>query len=187
MRHAKEILGAFLAVIAFTLVLGLAYPLVMTGVSQVVFPKKADGDRSLIGVAPRHPVARYFQPRPSATGYSASATFFSNRGPNSAAAVSFYRGELDRYLRRERPYTPGLTEAQVPQDAVTTSASGVDPHISPANARIQARRIAAVRRLPLSRVQQLIEDHTDGRFIGVFGAPGVNVSALNLALDQEAR
>jgi K+-transporting ATPase ATPase C chain len=186
-RPLKEFLGALLAVIAFTLVLGVVYPLAMTGVSQVAFPDKADGDPALIGVAPRHPVARYFQPRPSATGYSATATFFSNRGPNSAAAVHVYRDEIARYLRRERPYSPALTAAGIPQDAVTTSASGVDPHISEANARIQARRVAAVRGVPLGRVRRLIADHTDGRFLGLYGDPGVDVRTLNVALDQEAR
>ena len=86
----------------------------------------------------------------------------------------------------ESRYDPGLTKAKVPVDAVTTSASGVDPHISKANADIQAHRIAAVRHLPLDRVDQLIADHTDGRFLGVIGEPGVNVLELNLALDKEA-
>jgi potassium-transporting ATPase KdpC subunit len=85
----------------------------------------------------------------------------------------------------ERPFTPGLTAARVPVDAVTSSASGVDPHISTANARIQANRIAAVRKAPLDRVLALIRDHTDGRSLGVLGEPGVNVLALNLALDKE--
>jgi potassium-transporting ATPase KdpC subunit len=85
----------------------------------------------------------------------------------------------------ERPFTPGLTAAGVPVDAVTSSASGVDPHVSAANARIQANRIAAVRKAPLDRVLALIRDHTDGRSLGVLGEPGVNVLALNLALDKE--
>jgi K+-transporting ATPase ATPase C chain len=132
------------------------------------------------------PDPKYFQPRPSATGWSASATFFANKGPNQKSTRDFYRRQLAGYLALERPFDPGLTAQQVPVDAVTDSASGVDPHISPANARIQEHRIAAVRRLPLAHVQALVSRYTDGRFLGVFGEPGVNVTELNLALDQEA-
>jgi potassium-transporting ATPase KdpC subunit len=132
----------------------------------------------------KKPDPRYFQPRPSATGYSPSATFFSNRGPNQVEARNFYRAQLATYLKRERPYDQGLTAAAVPVDAVTTSASGVDPHISPANAAIQAHRVAAVRRMPLATVDQLIDAHTDDRSLGVLGEAGVNVLELNLALDR---
>ncbi len=93
---------------------------------------------------------------------------------------------LKAYLKLEGPYNPGLADAGVPVDAITQSASGVDPQISEANARIQAHRIAAVRRLPLSRVMSLVSDNTDGRFLGLFGEPGVNVLELNIALDKEA-
>jgi K+-transporting ATPase ATPase C chain len=144
-------------------------------------PKKdADGN------AITEPDPKYFQGRPSATGYSPSATFFANRGPNSKSAVIFYKAQLAGYVALEGPYTPGLTTSGVPVDAVTDSASGVDPHISQANARIQANRIAKVRNLPLARVKQLIADNTDGRFLGLLGEPGVNVLELNLALDKEA-
>ena len=88
-------------------------------------------------------------------------------------------------LKLERPYNPGLTIGDIPVDAVTTSGSGIDPHISPAYAQLQSRRIAAVRKLPLATVQQLIDDNTDGRSLGFFGEPGVNVLELNLALDKE--
>jgi K+-transporting ATPase ATPase C chain len=191
-------------------VLGVGYPLLMTGISQVAFPNKADGSQikvdgkvvgsRLIGQAfvidtgkkdsDGNPVTRpdpkYFQPRPSQSGYSATGTFFSNRGPNSAVGRFFFRDQLNAYMALESRYDPGLTKAKVPVDAVTTSASGVDPHISQANARIQAHRIAAVRRIPLDRVDKLIADNTDGRFLGVIGEPGVNVLELNLALDKEA-
>ena len=210
MRLTKEFVGAFLAVIAATLAFGIVYPLAVTGISQVVFPNKADGSKVTVngkvvgskllgrewvldtgkkdsdGNPITKPDPKYFQPRPSATGYSATATFFANRGPNSASAVFFYRDGLAAYLALEGPYDQGLTKAQVPPDAVETSASGVDPHISPANAEIQAHRIAAVRNLSLDRVNQLIDDNTDGRFLGLYGDPGVNVLKLNLALDQEA-
>jgi K+-transporting ATPase ATPase C chain len=200
MKLAKELTTAATAIVVLTLVLGIGYPLVMTGVAQVAFPNKANGsqikvDGKVVGsrliakpftLRGGKPDPRYFQPRPSQTDYSATATFFSNRGPNSAVARFFYRDALAAYLRLERRYDPGLSAARVPVDAVTTSASGVDPHISQANARIQAHRIAAVRRLPLARVNKLIDDNTDGRFLGVIGEPGVNVLELNLALDKEA-
>ena len=210
MKLTKELVTAAIAILALTVVLGVAYPLVMTGIAQVAFPNRADGSQikvngkvvgsKLIGKAfvidtgkkdaDGNPITRpdpkYFQPRPSQSDYSATATFFSNRGPNSAVGRFFFRDALASYLDLERKYDPGLTAAKVPVDAVTTSASGVDPHISKANARIQAHRIAAVRGLPLDRVDKLIDDNTDGRFLGVFGEPGVNVLELNLALDKEA-
>jgi K+-transporting ATPase ATPase C chain len=162
----------------------------MTGVAQVGFGDKADGDPQLIARAftlgRGRPDPRYFQPRPSQSDYSATATFFSNRGPSSPLARVFHREQLAAYLELNGPYDPTLTRARVPVDAVTTSGSGVDPHILPANARIQARRIAAVRRLPSSRVQRLIDAHTDGRFLGLVGEPRVNVRELNRALDEEA-
>lgn len=182
----------------------------MTGISQVAFGDKADGspvggERESAGSrliargftvetgredAEGNPITRpdprYFQPRPSQSDYSATATFFSNRGPSSPMASAFYREQLVAYLELNGPYDPTLTRAKVPVDAVTTSGSGVDPHILPANARIQAHRIAAVRRLPLPRVRKLIDEQTDGRFLGLIGEPAVNVLELNLALDAEA-
>jgi K+-transporting ATPase ATPase C chain len=97
------------------------------------------------------------------------------------------RGQLAAILKLERPYNPGLSAAGVPVDAVTTSGSGIDPDISPANARLQSRRIAAVRHLPLSTVDHLISRYTDGRSLGFLGEPGVNVLELNLALDRGER
>ncbi|HET6447777.1 MAG TPA: K(+)-transporting ATPase subunit C [Conexibacter sp.] len=191
----RDLTTSILAVVVFTVLLGLLYPFAVWGIGQVAFPGKADGSQihlngrligsSLIGQDfSKHP--EDFQSRPSATGYSASATYFANRGPNQRSAVAFYRGQLARYLTRERRYLPGLRAADVPVDAVTTSASGVDPHISESNALIQAHRVAAVRKLSLERVHQLIDDHTDGRFAGLLGEPGVNVVELNIALDKEA-
>jgi K+-transporting ATPase ATPase C chain len=210
MKLAKDLTTGAIAIVLLTALLGVAYPLAITAISQVAFGDAANGSlitkdgkvvgSRLIGVsqtidtagkdsdgnAITRPDPAYFQPRPSATGYSAAATFFSNRGPNSAAARFFYRDELAAYLALEGPYDPGLTDAGVPVDAVTTSASGVDPHISKANAEIQARRVAAVRKLALPRVRQLVDDNTDGRFLGVIGEPGVNVPELNVALDEQA-
>jgi K+-transporting ATPase ATPase C chain len=210
MKLGKELTTAAIAIVVLTVILGVAYPLAMTGISQVVFPGKANGSQIRDGgkvVGSRfiakafvvdtgkkdsdgnpvtRPDPRYFQPRPSQTDYSATASAFSNRGPNSAVGRFFFRDALAGYLGLERKYDPGLTAARVPVDAVTTSASGVDPHISKANARIQAHRIAAVRGVSLGRVDALVDDNTDGRFLGVFGEPGVNVLELNLALDKEA-
>jgi K+-transporting ATPase ATPase C chain len=179
--------------LALTALLGIAYPLVITGVSQVAFPGKADGSlikrdgkvvgSRLIGQDFRGE-RRYFQGRPStATKYAADATAFTNLGPNSRDARDTFRKSLRSYLARERPYDRGLIPAQVPIDAVTSSASGIDPQISRANALIQAHRIAAVRDLSLQHVRKLIDDKTDGRSLGVLGEPGVNVLELNLALD----
>jgi potassium-transporting ATPase KdpC subunit len=178
----RNLITSALAVIVFTVLLGLVYPLVITGIAQVAFGSKADGDTTLIARDMKgNP--RYFRPRPSQTGYNPNGTFFSNRGPNQASARFFYRDQLAAYLDLNGRYNPGLTNAKVPADAVTTSASGVDPHISVDNARIQARRVAAVRGLPIARVDQLVDDNTDGRFLGLLGEPGVNVTKLNLALD----
>jgi K+-transporting ATPase ATPase C chain len=212
----RDIVNSALAVLVLTVMFGIVYPLATTGIAQVVFPGRADGSRverngelvgsKLIGQDFRKPVLdrqgkprtdadgnpvleadpRYFQSRPSVTGYSPSTTFFNNLGPNNEELSQMFRDNLDAYIALERPYSPGLTAADVPVDAITTSASGVDPHISEANARIQARRIAAVRELPLDRVEQLVDDHTDGRALGVLGEPGVNVLELNLAVHEEA-
>jgi K+-transporting ATPase ATPase C chain len=180
----RDLRNAVIAIVAATLVLGLAYPLVVTGIAQVAFPHRADGEARLIGRDfKQNP--RYFQSRPStATDYSATATAFTNLGPNSKAARDTFAKSLAKYLKLNGPYDRGLTAARVPVDAVTSSGSGVDPHISPANAAIQARRIAAVRGIPLSRVRALIRANTDGRSLGVLGEPGVNVLELNLALDR---
>ena len=129
---------------------------------------------------------RYFQSRPSATGYSADVTYFNNLGPNSKDLRDIFKENLAAYLTLRAALQPGSDRAaDVPVDAVTTSASGVDPHISQANARIQAHRVA--RRCagsPLERVLDLIDDNTDGRALGFLGEPGVNVLELNLALDR---
>jgi K+-transporting ATPase ATPase C chain len=192
----KDIYSAVVAIVVMTVVLGLLYPLAITGIGQVAFPNAANGstvevDGKVVGSKligqdfAGEP--RYFQSRPSVTGYAPNGTFFNNRGPNQATlAVQQRRFVLD-YLERERPYNPGLTASGVPDDAATTSASGVDPHISLANARIQAARVATLRGIPVSRVRALIDEHTDGRFAGILGEAGVNVLELNIALDAETR
>jgi K+-transporting ATPase ATPase C chain len=212
----RTVITSSLAVIAFTVIFGLAYPLAMTAISQVVFPGKANGSKvtvngrlvgsSLIGQSFSRPVVgengkpkldeegeemlvpdkRYFQPRPSQTGYSANVTYFSNSGPNSVEEREAVRENLAAYIKLNKPYDHSLSRAGVPVDAITMSGSGVDPEISEANAAIQAHRIAAVRHLPLGKIEDLISAHTNGRFLGIFGEPGVNVLQLNLALDEAA-
>ncbi|MCW2967330.1 MAG: potassium-transporting ATPase subunit [Solirubrobacteraceae bacterium] len=212
----RDLITSVRAVVVLTVLCGLIYPLAVWVVGQAAFPGRADGSqihvngklvgsrllgqdfsRPVLGRNGRpkkdsdgnpvtEPDPMYFQERPSQDAYNAAGTFFSNRGPNQKSAVVFYRAELAGYLALEHPYDPGLTKAGVPVDAVTTSGSGVDPDISQTNARIQAHRIAVVRRVSLTRVDQLIAQHTDGRFLGLLGEPGVNVLELNLALDKEA-
>jgi K+-transporting ATPase ATPase C chain len=188
----KDLTTGLIAIVLMTLSLGLLYPLAITAVSQVAFPGKADGsllkrDGRVVGsrlIGQEFKGRAYFHPRPSATGYSGDVTYFGNLGPNSKEARDEVRANLHRYLIRERPYSPELLE--VPVDAVTQSASGVDPQISVANARIQAHRVAAVRGLSPARVEDLVSAHTDGRSLGLLGEPGVNVLELNLALEDEA-
>ena len=193
----RDLISSVLAIVVFSVLLGLVYPFAMTGIAQVVFPGRANG--SLIHVRGRvvgsrligqdfRGNRRYFQERPStATHYNGAASAFTNLGPNSALAERTFRANLAAYLKLERPFDPGLTAAQVPVDAVTSSASGVDPEISIANADIQAHRVASVRHLPLSTVQRLVDRNTNSRFLGVLGEPGVDVLDLNLALDQLRR
>jgi K+-transporting ATPase ATPase C chain len=190
----RDLITSALAIVVFTLVLGLAYPLATTGFSQVLFPGKADGSRverdghvvgsSLIGQDFKGD-DRYFQSRPSVTGYNPAGTYFNNLGPNQRDLRDMFRDNVAAYLALEGPFNPGLAAGDVPVDAVTTSGSGVDPHISKANAEIQAHRVAETRGLALDRVRDLIDDNTDGRSLGFLGEPGVNVLELNLALDRE--
>jgi K+-transporting ATPase ATPase C chain len=191
----RDLLTSVLAIATMTVALGLLYPLAITGIGQVVFPGSANGSKvsfdgrvvgsKLIGQEFRGKA--YFHSRPSATEYSGDVTFFGNGGPNSAEVRDEIRAAMAAYLKLNKPYDHALTSADIPVDAVTQSASGVDPHISQANALIQAHRVAAVRGLPLARVEALISDHTDGRFLGLLGEPGVNVLALNIALEEEVR
>ena len=190
----RELATSALAIVALTLLFGLAYPLATTGLAQLLFPGKADGSRierdgrvvgSRLIAQDFGGDRRYFQPRPSATGYDPAGTYFNNLGPNQRELRNQLRQNLRAYLRRERPTSPGLAADAVPVDAVATSGSGVDPHISEANARIQARRVAHARRLALTRVLELVDENTDERALGVLGEPGVNVLELNLALDDQ--
>jgi potassium-transporting ATPase KdpC subunit len=211
----RDLITSAIAIVVFSVLFGLLYPFAMTGISQVVFPGRANGSlitdhghvigsrliaqpfaRPVIGKDGKPettssglpvlaPIPAYFQERPSTqTEYNGAASSFTNLGPNSTVAEQTFKANLDAYLKLERPYDPGLSEANVPVDAATTSASGVDPEISVANADIQAHRVAAVRHLPLATVDSLVKNNTDGRFLGVLGEVGVNVLDLNLALDR---
>ena len=190
----RDLRTAAIAIVAMTLLLGLLYPLAITGIAQVAFPGSANGSKITIDgkVVGSHLIGQefegkgYFHSRPSATGYSGDATFFANVGPNSVEGREEVREALANYLKLNKPFDRSLTREDVPVDAVTNSASGVDPNISEANAGIQAHRVAADRGIPLSRVEELIAENTDSRSLGVLGEPGVNVLELNLAIDKEA-
>ncbi len=211
----KDIITSAIGIVVLTLVLGILYPLVITGVSQVAFPGNANGQKVYVGgklVGSKiigqnfgaqvvkngkpevdkagnpvtNPDPRYFQTRPSATVPvdNAAGTAFSNLGPNNKATLQAIQTNIQAYLSLEKPYNPGLTAARVPVDAADSSASGIDPAISAANADIQAHRVAAMRHLPLSRVEALISKFTSDRGLGFSGEPGVNVLELNLALNR---
>jgi K+-transporting ATPase ATPase C chain len=191
----RDLKSSAIAIVLLTAVLGLALPAIFTGFAQVAFSHQANGslitvDGKVVGsrlVAQVFAQPRYFHERPSGTSPAdnASATTFANLGPTNPALATAIKQRVAAVLKLELPYNPGLTVHDIPVDAVTTSGSGVDPDISPAYAALQARRIAAVRHLPLTTVQRLIRTHTDGRSLGFLGEPGVNVLELNVALDKE--
>ena len=190
----RAIVRSVLVIVLATLLFGFVYPIVMTGFAQVAFKNKANGSlitRNGVVVGSRlaaqdFTAPNYVHPRPSATApaYNAGATTFANLGPTNPDLAKNVQAAAAAILKLEKPYNPGLTIGDIPVDAVTTSASGIDPDISPANAALQSRRIAAVRHVPLATVQKLIKDNTDGRSLGFLGEPGVNVLKLNLALDN---
>jgi potassium-transporting ATPase KdpC subunit len=186
-----------LAVLVLSIVFGLIYPAVMTGFAQLAFSDKANGslierDGKIVGsrlAAQEFKRSEYFHPRPSGTDpvYNAAGTTFANLGPTNPDLASAVKERAQAILKLERPFNPGLVIGDIPVDAVTTSASGIDPHISPANARLQAPRVAEERNLSRERVDELIDDSTDNRTLGFLGEPGVNVLELNLALDRATR
>jgi len=218
----REVITSAIAIVVFTVLLGIVYPLAVTGVGQVAFPSNSKGQRLYVdsklvgskligqnfgtpvlekngkpkevkGAVVTVPDPRYFQSRPSATeggADNAAASTFSNHGPNSVKTKEADEENVKAYLELNKnpttktEYDLGLTAAKIPVDAVNTSASGLDPEISKANAWIQAHRVAAVRRLPLATVDGLIAKYTAGRGLGFSGEEGVNVLELNLALDR---
>ncbi|HEY7653291.1 MAG TPA: potassium-transporting ATPase subunit KdpC [Methylomirabilota bacterium] len=180
---------ALMSLILLTLITGVAYPLLLTGIAQVVFPFQANGslivkDGKVVGsalIGQPFDDPKYFWPRPSATSPFANnsgASSGSNLSPTNPALISAVQGRVDA-LRAADP----TNKAAVPVDLVTASGSGLDPHISPAAALYQASRVARERKLAPDAVRALVERHTEGRFLGLLGEPRVNVLALNLALD----
>jgi potassium-transporting ATPase KdpC subunit len=197
----REARPAIVLVVALTLITGLIYPLVMTGLAQVLFPRQANGSlveqggkvvgSALIG-QPFNGDG-YFHGRPSATTrpdpddatktvdapYNAANSGGSNLGPTNKALIERVKGEVDK-LQAQKP------AAQVPIDLVTTSGSGLDPHITPQAALFQVPRVAKARNIPQDRIRQLVDQNTEGRTLGLLGEPRVNVLALNMALDRAA-
>jgi potassium-transporting ATPase KdpC subunit len=195
----REIRPAIVVLIALTLITGLVYPLAMTGIAGVIFPRQAQGslierDGKVVGsalIGQEFKSEKYFHGRPSATTapdpndptktvaapYNAANSGGSNLGPSNKALIDRVQGDLDT-LRKENP------AASVPVDLVTTSASGLDPDISPEAAYFQVPRVAKARNLTENRIRQLVSDHIEERFLGILGEPHVNVLLLNLALDR---
>jgi potassium-transporting ATPase KdpC subunit len=216
MAIKRDIITSAIGILVLTVLLGILYPLLITGIGQVAFPGNSNGQQvhvggqlvgsKLIGQNFADPVLnhgkpvldkngnpvtnpdpRYFQTRPSATvpADNAAGTTFSNLGPNSVATEQAIVANIQAYAGLNGRYYPGgLTAAKTPVDAANSSASGIDPDISVANAHIQAYRIAAVRHLPLALVDRLVSTYTGGRGLGFSGEPGVNVLELNLALNR---
>lgn len=178
----KNTLIAIRAFIIFSVVLGLVYPLAITGIAQVVFPQKANGSlivennqvvgSSLIGQKFDKP--EYFNSRPSAVDYNAAGSGASNLGPSSKKLADRVKIDIAK----------SNLSKDIPADAVLTSASGLDPHISIENAKLQAQRIAKIRGLQISKLDELISNNTDSEFLGIWGQEGVNVLKLNIALDK---
>jgi len=195
----REIRPAIVVLLALTIITGLVYPLAMTGIAQVIFPHRAQGsmierDGKVVGsalIGQNFTSDKYFHGRPSATTapdpsdptktvaapYNAANSGGSNLGPSNKALIDRVQGDMDK-LKEENPSAP------VPADLVTTSASGLDPDISPEAAFFQVPRIAKARNLPEDQIRQLVTDNTQGRFLGLLGEPRVNVLLLNLALDR---
>ena len=191
----RALLASVAAIVVSTVVLGFAYPALMTGVAQLTMSHQANGSLverggKVVGsslAAQSFSFPGYFHERPSATApaYNPAFTTFSNLGPTNPALAQLVKRNAAAILKLEGPYNTGLTIHQIPVDAVVPSGSGIDPEISIAYANLQARRVAQVRHLPLATVQQLIKQHTQQRTFAFLGEPGVNVLELNLAVDRQ--
>lgn len=187
----KDLRTGIIALVAFSVLLGLAYPYAMTGLAQGLFHRQANGSLVEVGgeavgsslVGQNFSGPQYFYPRPSsagADGYDGGASSGSNLGPSSQALADRV-GEDAARIREENGLAP---DAQLPVDAVTASASGLDPHISPAYAELQVPRVAGARGMTDEAVRKLVDKYTDGSTLAVLGEPRVNVLLLNLALDR---
>jgi len=185
----KNLITAVLVFLVLTVITGLVYPLLVTGIAQLAFPRPASGslierDGKVVGselIGQPFAGPTYFWSRPSATGpfpYNAAASSGSNLGPINPALLDRMKGDIERIQRAHSGKGP------VPVDLVTASASGLDPHISPAAALYQVERVAAARQLDPAAVRRLVEEQIEGRTFGVLGEPRVNVLRLNLALDR---
>lgn len=189
----RQLAAGFRVLIVLTVILGIAYPLAITGIAQVVAPGKANGSRVEVGgktigsslIAQPFTGAQWFQPRPSAAGengYDTLSSSASNLGPNNPDLVKTIDERKAAYAKAN-----GVAPSAVPADAITAGGSGLDPAISPANARIQALRVARARGLAPAAVLALVQRTTRGRTLGILGAPRVNVLALNLAVQRLRR
>jgi K+-transporting ATPase ATPase C chain len=186
----RQLVPAALATLVFTVLCGIVYPMASTGIGQVLFGDEVDGslirrDGIVVGselIGQAFGDATYFHPRPSAAGagYDGAASSGSNLGPASTELLAAVEERAVAY----RAVNGLAADADVPVDAVTASGSGLDPHISVANARTQAPRVAAARGLAIDTVLAMVDAYTDGRSFGILGEPGVNVVRLNLALDD---
>jgi potassium-transporting ATPase KdpC subunit len=186
----KELNPALRMMVVLTILTGFIYPAVVTVLSQTFFRDQANGSLivshgQVIGsrlIGQNFSKAEYFHPRPSAagSGYDPTASAGSNLGPTSQKLSARVKAAVEAF-RKDNPDFTGA----IPADAVTTSSSGLDPHISPRNAELQAARVARARNVPLQQVQSLIGQHTEGRDLGFLGEPRVNVLEVNLALDRE--
>jgi potassium-transporting ATPase KdpC subunit len=185
----KELKAGILITIVFTVFAGLMYPLAMTGIAQLIFPRQANGsliarNGKVIGselIGQNFAKPEYFHPRPSAAGngYDASASSGSNLGATNPTLIDRLNKGAAAY-RQENPAFSGA----IPSDAITTSGSGLDPDISPANAEAQCARVASARGVATDQIRSLVSEYTENRTLGVFGEPRLNVLRLNLALDE---
>jgi potassium-transporting ATPase KdpC subunit len=179
------------ALVVFSVLTGLLYPLSITAGAQLVFPRQADGSLITTGgdVAGSELIGQkwegrfWFYGRPSAVDYDAASSGATNLGPTSATLAQLFAERADAIVSLEKPYRGPIAIADIPVDLLTSSASGLDPHISAQAARFQAPRIAEVRGVPLARVEELVAEHTESKTLGVWGQERVNVLRLNLALE----
>ena len=190
----RNALRGLVAVVVLAVLTGLLYPLAITGLAQATFGSEADGslirvDGRVIGsssIGQLWEGDEWFHGRPSAVDYDASISSGSNLGPTSRDLAELIQERVQAILALEGTYHSGLSAADIPVDLLTASGSGLDPHITPAAARFQAPRVAAVRGIPLDTVLDLIDENTEARELGVLGEARVNVLELNLALERGA-